>query len=813
MVRRIKTHNLFCVFLLLAVVILILGYTTKALAGATLKINVKNVVGSSYSIGNNGIVVLYDKNWNLLFSKQTTDGIAIFSGLETGTFYYYEVYNESPIVEEFWGGAKVRIDSLKNEETFVRSMPYVKEVEVTDSSGNPLNGRCVSPGEEVTFRITIARNKVSYPVDSILNFYLDKDKAGVIDFFKSKRLTLKKNEETVSFNVSPQKEGLYYYKLALKSAVGAEDSFVWTDSWMWVEGLCVEKSSYNLHIKVKGDFKKGKIIVFDEDYNPLGIEKAFSKGEEVIFKNLEKGVYYYEVYVDGGKYWGNKKVELNSDVYDTFTKRTPSIENVFFYDSKGNLLKTGCIVPSETVKLVIEVERNKGEGTVTKVKIDRDKEEPYDFYFKRTEKFLGQQQKLVFYITPEKRGNYFYNVELYDYSGNALVDRRDWQFGFCTEYGKLNLSIEVKNDPNSEYSIGNNGIVELYSESGEKIEELQTQNGKVTFTNLEPGKYSFKVYNDGGNGREFWGSGEVVLKNENKLISFSRKMPYATNIVFMDENGTVVSNNCISLENSISANVKVVNNSDYSQNVQVEFSIENGDRLISSPKLISPHSEEIFTFPVTLQKEGDVYYKLAIKTEVGSGKYEYTDIWAKTKGICVENPNVERNIYLQKGWNLVSVPVVKDVDIESFNKKEIRTVWAWRNGKWQAWCQEEKFREVLEDYGIDLLKRLKPGEGFWVKSKDNLTLEFVGKPYGLEILNFSQGWNLCGIGNRRDVTSLKDAIGSGIFVIWKWNNGDWQVWSPNRDLLLLLQAFGFDKFDFIESGEGFWIWISSLKGG
>jgi hypothetical protein len=32
-VKRIKTHNLFCVFLLLAVVILILGYTTKALAG------------------------------------------------------------------------------------------------------------------------------------------------------------------------------------------------------------------------------------------------------------------------------------------------------------------------------------------------------------------------------------------------------------------------------------------------------------------------------------------------------------------------------------------------------------------------------------------------------------------------------------------------------------------------------------------------------------------------------------------------------------------------------------------------------------
>jgi len=290
-------------------------------------------------------------------------------------------------------------------------------------------------------------------------------------------------------------------------------------------------------------------------------------------------------------------------------------------------------------------------------------------------------------------------------------------------------------------------------------------------------------------------------------------MPYATNVVFMDENGTVVSNSCISLESNVSASVKVVNNSDYSQNVQVEFSIENRDRLISSPKLISPHSEEIFTFPVTLQKEGDVYYKLAIKTEVGSGKYEYTDIWAKTKGICVENPNVERNIYLQKRWNLVSIPVVKDVDIESFNKKEIRTVWAWRNGKWQAWCQEEKFREVLEDYGIDLLKCLKPGEGFWVKSKDNLTLEFVGKPYGLEILNFSQGWNLCGIGNRIDVTSLKDAIGSGIFVIWKWNNGDWQVWSPNRDLLLLLQAFGFDKFDFIESGEGFWIWISSLKGG
>ena len=73
----------------------------------------------------------------------------------------------------------------------------------------------------------------------------------------------------------------------------------------------------------------------------------------------------------------------------------------------------------------------------------------------------------------------------------------------------------------------------------------------------------------------------------------------------------------------------------------------------------------------------------------------------------------------------------------------------------------------------------------------------------MEKLNIENGWNLVGIGKNISVTDLSDL--GNINTVWKWNNGNWTIWSPKSTIMNLIKNYGLSSITEINAGEGFWV--------
>ena len=83
-------------------------------------------------------------------------------------------------------------------------------------------------------------------------------------------------------------------------------------------------------------------------------------------------------------------------------------------------------------------------------------------------------------------------------------------------------------------------------------------------------------------------------------------------------------------------------------------------------------------------------------------------------------------ISLNPGWNLVgstnSIDLSKD-----FNNSDIKVVWRWYNGEWQAFSPDENIRNLIQNKGFTLFTKTNPNDGFWVLTDNNININLENK--------------------------------------------------------------------------------------
>ena len=70
------------------------------------------------------------------------------------------------------------------------------------------------------------------------------------------------------------------------------------------------------------------------------------------------------------------------------------------------------------------------------------------------------------------------------------------------------------------------------------------------------------------------------------------------------------------------------------------------------------------------------------------------------------------------------------------------------------------------------------------------------------ILSLDEGWNLKGTSCHVDVSTFKK---EGIRILWKYENGEWEAWSPDSGIMALIDQLNIKTFSSIEPYEGFWV--------
>ncbi len=75
--------------------------------------------------------------------------------------------------------------------------------------------------------------------------------------------------------------------------------------------------------------------------------------------------------------------------------------------------------------------------------------------------------------------------------------------------------------------------------------------------------------------------------------------------------------------------------------------------------------------------------------------------------------------------------------------------------------------------------------------------------YAKQNLNLKAGWHL--LGNQGNKVTVNQFNNSNVNTIWKWNDGKWELWSPDSKIQDIASQYGLSLIDELYSGEGYWI--------
>ena len=159
----------------------------------------------------------------------------------------------------------------------------------------------------------------------------------------------------------------------------------------------------------------------------------------------------------------------------------------------------------------------------------------------------------------------------------------------------------------------------------------------------------------------------------------------------------------------------------------------------------------------------------------------------------------KHNIMFKKGWNLVALPVLNELNASKIN---CDILWKWDNIEkvFLYHTKNNTLDSFLKNKGVKKFKKIFPSEGFWAYCNNEFDMNLTGVSYKTKISNLTNGWNLIGYGSDINITS---DIFSDIKYVWKYKDGLWYLWDGNIDS-------GYDekypKIENISSDEGVWIY-------
>jgi hypothetical protein len=142
-------------------------------------------------------------------------------------------------------------------------------------------------------------------------------------------------------------------------------------------------------------------------------------------------------------------------------------------------------------------------------------------------------------------------------------------------------------------------------------------------------------------------------------------------------------------------------------------------------------------------------------------------------------------------WRLFGT--TKDINSSGILQNDfIKSIWVYKNDQWLAKSNDTLTQSLYDENNISKIETIKKGEGFWIKSLDDYTLEIPSNSSTSKV-PLRYGWNLIG---GVDANLSSDADYKDVAYAWSYDNDTWKYWI--RD--------GEKQFDSIKADNGAWVY-------
>ena len=172
----------------------------------------------------------------------------------------------------------------------------------------------------------------------------------------------------------------------------------------------------------------------------------------------------------------------------------------------------------------------------------------------------------------------------------------------------------------------------------------------------------------------------------------------------------------------------------------------------------------------------------------------HDNVKVTTTAIEIKSDNETQSIFLNNGWNLISLdrnPENTEIAtiVDSIIDKII-SIWSYTNHQWQVY---DPSNPEFSD-----LDHMVPGKGYWINISDNEEISISGSTT-LNTIGLAEGWNLVGYKSEEDRNTAEafSSIASNILSVWRYKDDSWQVYDPQNP--------EFSDLETMEAGYGYWI--------
>lgn len=208
--------------------------------------------------------------------------------------------------------------------------------------------------------------------------------------------------------------------------------------------------------------------------------------------------------------------------------------------------------------------------------------------------------------------------------------------------------------------------------------------------------------------------------------------------------------------------------------------------------------EIVVIFLIFIQNSLDFFYSNAQTTILPA---ENTITWTQIGpggGVfkIIDSSIVEFKRFMNKGWNLISIPIqLANTSINEFLKSiygKYESVWTFdtNNKNWK------QLNVNLPDWANDLYT-IEPEKGYWVNMLYESTLIVTEKLINNLAIDLVEGWNLVGYNDiiSRPIEIALLSIHESFDSVWSYDQ-EYKVYSKNKHL---------DNLKTMDPGNGYWI--------
>lgn len=202
--------------------------------------------------------------------------------------------------------------------------------------------------------------------------------------------------------------------------------------------------------------------------------------------------------------------------------------------------------------------------------------------------------------------------------------------------------------------------------------------------------------------------------------------------------------------------------------------------------------------PTILGSTNSIQTKILIISNTGN--------WSVSNGLITYSGSgstaSDVSVQMKQGWNLTASFYNFDPAMVT-NNPLLDIIWHYKNGLWYAVSPvNTQVQEQLSNNSIPKLTSLETGDGYWLKSGNNGSINTFA-PFSIltntKLTNLVFGWSMLGTGENVTPAQIK-AIRNSITIIWVYRDGEWYTDYIGNTSSTIKQL------SMINAGEGFWVY-------